>query len=226
MSLLEVMVVIAIVLVLATITVAGLGDVLALKQGEVARDLAVTYEMLHDQAVMENTTFRIAYHVDADYYEVEQGDGPTLVFNDPDQRVRWQEEQDAKLRKFTKRDLAEGEGPREQSRFQKVSDRFTRRVELPRGTRFGGVHTPQYEDMVRPSGVAEDPEQPLIVYSYVFSSGFVEQTVVQLVDAEDPTSGYTLAIEPLSGKARLLDGAVDLRDLEMDMPNPPKLVDP
>ncbi len=220
MSLLEVLVVIAIALALVAIAVPSLMSILKLQQRRAAGDLAITYGLLHDEAVMRNATFRIAYHLDADYYEIEVGDASTLIFEDPEQREDAEEEQRRKLRKYTKKQLARGDGPQEESTFMAVAAKFQTKVELPAGTRFRGVYTPQYGELIEPSGDEEDPEDPLIVYTYIFGNGFTEHTVVQLVDVDDEEVGYTIEVEPLSGVVHLHPEIVELRDLDRDRDYP------
>ena len=46
----------------------------------------------------------------------------------------------------------------------------------------------------------ENQEDAKVVYSYVFANGRAEYTSVRIVDATDPEDGYTVEVEPLSGK--------------------------
>lgn len=204
MMLVEILVVIAILLGVAAILIPTVSSYMQLEQRRVAKELALSYELLHDQAVMRNTTFRIAYHLDANAYQVEVGDPDVLIFDNPEDRIEYEEDLEDLLDAFDEDDPDRPEDPT--SSFQKLQDRFGARVELPRGTRFGGVYTPQYEDMMEPSGVDPevDPEEAVVVYSYIFSTGFTEHTVVWLVDEDDPESGYTVEIEPLSGRVHLV----------------------
>lgn len=220
-TLLEVMVVIAILVALVAVVGATLSNVLALEQRRMARDLALTYERLHDEAILRNVTFRVSYHLDGGYYEVEVGDPDTLIFDDPDARSQAEEDQREKMERYSDEEKAAAQ--REEVRFETVTTFQKRRVELPSGTVFGGVYTPQYEDMVRPSG-SEDPDEQVVVYSYLFPSGFAEPSVVQIVEADDPEEGFTVVVEPLSGRVRLLPEIVDQHDaFEDSPPTPPRL---
>jgi hypothetical protein len=75
-------------------------------------------------------------------------------------------------------------------------------VQLPSGMRFGGVYTPQYGELVEPTG-EDDEDDVLRVESYVMSNGFVEHTLIQLVDIDNPSDGYTIEVQPLSGIVKL-----------------------
>jgi hypothetical protein len=81
-------------------------------------------------------------------------------------------------------------------------------VQLPSGMVFGGVYTPQYGELVEPQG-EDDEESTLRVESYIMSNGFVEHTLIQLVDEDDPTDGYTIEIQPLSGRVKLHSELLD-----------------
>ena len=100
------------------------------------------------------------------------------------------------------------------SRFEGLDDPvFTTEQTLPDGLQFYFVYTPQYgEDGIRPNpdGPSEDPEEDLIAYTYIFSDGTAEHTVIRIVDATDIEDGYTLEIEPLSGSVSItLDDVTD-----------------
>lgn len=92
---------------------------------------------------------------------------------------------------------------------------------LPSGTRFLGVWSPQYGDMVEPMDefareamLAEAPEdqQWTVVYTHAFPGGYLEDTVVYLTD-EDGASVISLTVEPLLGRVDLVYGQVDPPDL-------------
>lgn len=215
MTLIEVLVVLAILVALAAITIPTVSSYLQLEQRRVARDLAITYELLHEEAVLRNVTFRVRYHLDEGYYQVEVGRPETLIFDDPEKRAEYEEELADKMKFLTKeeREQAEAEDP---DAFAQLQENFNTRVALPRGTRFGGVYTPQYGELVRASG---DPEEPRVVESYIFPSGFTEHTVVQLVEQDDDESGYTIEIEPLSGRVHLRGEIVDFDEMDADLPD-------
>jgi hypothetical protein len=158
---------------------------------------------------MRNVTFRIAYHLDEGYYQIEVGDADTLIFNDPEKRIEYEEEQESRLSAF----MDEEDRPQE-SAFEALQDRFNAKRELPRGTVFRGVYTPQYGELVTASGldIEVDPDDAVVVYSYIFGNGFSEHTIVQLMDEDDPTSGYSVEVEPLSGRVTLFGEFIDYED--------------
>jgi prepilin-type N-terminal cleavage/methylation domain-containing protein len=210
MSLIEVLVVIAILLAVGAVLVMPVSSYLMLQQNSAARTLATTYELLHDEAVLRNVTFRIAYHLDEGFYDVEVGRPETLIFNDPEARQAYEE----KLKAERDR-LSTDEKPPEPSPFQRAADRFETHVALPRNTAFGGVYTPQYGELQKPRTEDEksrdEDEPPRVAYSYIFPNGFAEHAVIQVVSASDPEDGYTIEVEPMSGRVHLYP---DLRNWE------------
>ena len=215
MTLLEVIVVVAIALVLSAVMATGLSSVFSMRQRSAAAQLATTYTLLREEAVLRNQTFRIAYHLDAGWYQVEMGDPGMLIFSDPDQREAYERDRASKLARFTAEEV-DADDPL--GGFAAVAPFDSERVDLPSGTVFGGVKTPQYSDMVRPSGREEDPDEPLIVYSYIFPSGFTEPTVVQLVDDDDDDRGFTIIVQAMTGSVRMEPEILDDRDAFGDHP--------
>lgn len=192
MNLLEIMIVVAILVALIAVMVPMLGYVLRMDERAAANRLALTYSLLHDEAVLRNVTFRVAYHLDEAYYQVEVGNTDTLVFDDPDARMEWEQQERNKLDQGG--DTAEAD-------FAEIKDRFHAKIELPSSLRFGRVFTPQYGDWVEPNDDEEvDPEDRKVVYSYVFANGFSEHTVVQVVRIRDPEEGFTVEVEPMTGR--------------------------
>lgn len=220
MSLLEIMVVLAIMAAVLAIGIPSLSAIFDLQQRGAARELGMTYSFLVNEAAMRNVTFRIAYHLDENYYQIEVGDPDTLVFSDPDSRARFEQDREDRMRYLTRREAEEaaanGESQDALERFQGLNaPGFESRVELPSNSMFAFVYTPQYDGPQTPSEEPpEKAEDATVVYSYVFANGVAEHTVVRIVDASDPEDGYTVEVEPLSGKVSVES---ELRDIGESM---------
>ncbi len=217
-SLVEIMVVLAIMAVVLGIGIPSLNAIFDVQQRGAARELAMTYSFLITEASMRNVTFRIAYNLDANTYQIEVGDPDTLVFSDPDTRRAFEEEREKKLKRFEPKDDApEAEGDKDPlDRFAGLDmPGFSSKVELPTNSVFSFVYTPQYGE---PQVAAEEPpetaEEQKIVYSYVFANGSAEHTVVRIVDGDDPDDGFTVELEPLSGRVSVES---ELRDIGESM---------
>lgn len=214
MSLIEVLVVIAILIAMAAVAVPALQSVFMLEQRRAAQELCVTYERLHTEAVLRNKTFRIAYHLDDNFYEIQSGDAGLLIFSSAEARERYEESSEERLENMTEEELRELKSKED---FKTAEGAYQAKVKLPDHTRFAGVYTPQYETMRRPGDkgdveTEDGGEVQNIVYSYVFANGFTEPTVIQMVSADDAEDGYTIEIEPLSGRVRLHPDLIDYRD--------------
>ena len=87
-------------------------------------------------------------------------------------------------------------------------------VSLPPGTIFAWVHTPQYDKPVEASDEPpEDDEPHALAYSFIFPNGYAEPTLIRIVDEDDEDDGYTLEVEPLSGRVLLHEEEVELDDV-------------
>lgn len=209
MTLLEVLVVVAIALALLAVGIPVASSMFSLKQRAAAKDLALTYELIQQEAVLRNQTFRVAYHLDGGWYQVEMGDPDSLIFSNPDDRLEFERTRESKLRRHDDGATAADDPT---GGFEGIATKRQVKIELPPNTVFGGVWTPQYERMVRPSGREEDPDEPLVVYSYVFPTGYSEPAVVHLVTEGDDRSGFSVIVEPMSGRVRLTTELIEPRE--------------
>jgi type II secretory pathway pseudopilin PulG len=218
MTLLEVLISIAIMMLMTAVMVPTLSNVLALEQRNAARKLALMYEQLHDEAVLRNRTFRIAFDLDANKYTVESSDSRASIFTDPTARENYEEREKERLEDMEEEDRKDYLD--NQAKFQKVGDgEFSKAFELPENTRFKMVYTPQYEEPVEPRDQGRrkrrgEEDEPNIAYSYLFANGFAEYTVIQIVedDALYDDEGFTIIVDPLSGKVEFVTELVDHHD--------------
>jgi len=222
MTLIEIVVVIAIMAIIAAVAMPSLAGLLDLKQRAGAKELAETYTWLIDEAALRNATFRIAFDLDRGSWKVEVGDPDTVVFSTPEEREQFDEDLQSQMSRFTKRELEEGAADdlkERTGRFEGLSDPvFTTSQKLPGGTVFAWVWTPQYGD----EGVEPDPkfdpdkvekDQPgTMAYSYIFSDGTAEHTVIRIVDEDDSQDGYTVEVEPVSGRVHLYADMIDPKE--------------
>ncbi len=74
MTLIEIMVVVALIALVMGVSVPTLRGVLDAEQAGAARELVMTYRYLRDEAALRNVTFRVAYNLDARTYKVEVGE--------------------------------------------------------------------------------------------------------------------------------------------------------
>ena len=215
MSLMEVMVVLVIAIVLMGVLIPSLASFFMLDQRQAAKDLTVLYQQLHDEAVMRNVTFRVAYNLRQSTYEVQVGDPRALIHTTVEER----EEYESRLKRRLEL-MSDEERQAYQSKlktFTQLDARFKSNFVLPSGTVFGGVYTPQYGEMVKPSDLDEDDDG--IVYSYIFANGQSEHAVILLVTEGDEEDGFTIEVEPLSGAVKLHGEVIDWKDSQDFVPS-------
>lgn len=212
LTLLEILVVLAIMGGLTAVAVPSMNALFDLEQRGAARDLAATYKFLVQEAAMRNVTFRIAYNLDDNTYTIEVGDPDTLVFSNPEARARFEEEREDQLKMFTKdaREEAEAEDERK-TRFAGLSmPGMEGKVALPGNSAWGFVYTPQYTEPQVWEEKKNEDDPPKIVYSYVFANGEAEYTVVRIVSIDDPEDGYSIEVEPVSGNVRVEGDLIEI----------------
>jgi type II secretory pathway pseudopilin PulG len=220
MTLMEVMVVIVILVVMIGVAVPALSSLLDLQLRRQARDLVMTYQRLHDEAILQNVSFRIGYDLDNNSYLIEAGEPGALIFDNPEDREEFEEQQRDKLATMTDDERKAWKSAREP--FDALQERIKEEFHMSSSVMVGGVYTAQYGEMIRPTalgGAFEDQlndEGDVVgkqrVWTYIFPNGFSEHTVLWVVDSDDPENGYTIEIEPLSGKIHLHGELVDWED--------------
>jgi type II secretory pathway pseudopilin PulG len=218
MTLIEVMVTVAIVLLILGVGIPSIAGLMALQQRGVVYELATTFAYLRDEATLRNVTFRIAFNLDAGTYEVQAGAPDATIFTTQEEREEWERELEDRLSRFTEREIKEGAADElmdQTGRFTGLEDvTLDAKVELPGGSRYGWIWTPQYEEPVEPAlEPPEDPEDATVVYAHIFPNGQMEPVVIRIVDVDDPDEGWTVIVEPLTGRIHLEDELVDPEDL-------------
>ena len=110
MTLIEIAVVIAIILMIGAVALPALNGFLLMEQSAAAKNLGITFKYLRDEAALRNVTFRVAFDLDKRTYEVQVGDPRTLIFLTPDERVAYEDALEDKLASTTEREREEGAG--------------------------------------------------------------------------------------------------------------------
>lgn len=217
-SLMEVLVVISILLALMVVAAPAIGSILKLEQRRSAKRVAMLYERLHDEAVLRNHTFRIQFNLASNEYKVEVGEARAVIYSTPEQRDRYEEETTRKLALMDEEERRQHEASRKP--FERLNAHFKSEFKLPKGLEIGGIYTPQYGKMMTLDELPDDPEDgPPVVESYVFASGFTEHTVIWLTEEGEPDEGWTIVVEPLSGRVHLHGELVDWEDTIDEIPD-------
>jgi Tfp pilus assembly protein FimT len=236
MILMEIMVVGAIIAGVFAIALPSTRSLMGVDRQVAAKNLASTYRYLREEATLRNVVFRVAFDLDANTWTVQVGDPDTLIFYDQDTRESFEDELRGELRRYTQREIEAGEAEETVSRlqnFQDVADETLARlveppempedgsepepsasVALPAGTVFAWVQTPQYDKPVEASDdPPKDDEPHSIAYAFIFPNGYAEPAFIRIVDEDDKDDGYTIEVEPLSGRVILHEEEVELDDV-------------
>ena len=218
LSIVEVMVVIAILVAMVAVMVPGVNTLLKVQERRSAKQLVMLYQRLHDEAVLRNRTFRLAYDLDSNTMKIEVGLARAVIYTDNEQRERYEEDLARRLAMMDDEERAQYE--RRRQPFEKLQANFDGGYELPSRLEFGGIYTPQYGKMMTRDELPDRPEEGTReIYSYVFPNGFTEHTVIWLSEKSDPDSGWTVVVEPLSGRVHLHGELVDWEDTIDDIPD-------
>lgn len=217
LSIMEVMVVVAILLALVVVMVPAVNSVLMIQERRAAKQLVMLYQRLHDEAVLRNRTFRMVYDLDAGKTKIEVGLARAVIYTDTDQRERYEEELTRKLALMDEEERAAYERARQP--FEKLEANFQDTFDLPKGLQFGGIYTPQYGKMMTREELPDPEDGTRLIYSYVFPNGFTEHTVIWLTETGNPTEGWTIVVEPLSGRVMLYGELIDWEDTIEDIPD-------
>lgn len=212
MTLLEILVVLAILGVVTAIAIPTTNALFDLEQRGAARDLASTYKFLVQEASLRNLTFRVAYNLSDNTYQIEVGDPESLVFSSPEEREKYEDERQRKLKLFSKdaREKEESEQAQKERFAGLDSPGFESKVALPGNSAWGFVYTPQYPEPQTWQEPKDEDEPPQIVYSYVFANGEAEYTVIRIVSIDDPEDGYSVEVEPVSGHVRVVSELIEI----------------
>ncbi len=239
MTLMEIMVVGAIIAGVFAIALPSARSLMGVDRQVAAKNLASTYRYLREEATLRNVVVRVEFDLDAHTWGVQVGDPDTLIFYDQEKRETFEDELESELNRYTQREIEEGKAEEtlsKLSQFTEVVDETLARfvtppeiepgeepseeqlsqgkVALPAGTLFAWVHTPQYEQPVEPSeNPPEEGEPRSVAYSFIFPNGYAEPTFVRIVDEDDEDEGVTLEVEPLSGRVLLHTEEVEMEDV-------------
>lgn len=188
------MIVVAVIALAATLAVPALASITGANARKAAGELAGSMRALYDVAALRNATCRMALDLDKRSWWAECAPGRAGIARDPERapeaslEERFPDEKDAEVRRL----LAK-------TSFGKLEDRLVKPRELPGRTAFGPVHVDGRRGAVE-EGVA---------YVYFFAGGQAQHAVVPIVDG---SNRYTIVLEPFTGRARVVNGTVEVRE--------------
>lgn len=250
LTLIELMVVMAIVLAVALVTIPAIGRWLGGDVRSAGRKLGSVIQTAYDEAALQNIPMRVAYNLDRHTYWVEASYGTVQLFENQAAREDWvelEEDREEEIAQWRERDeqvkdrlrtqqqdkigdeesplaglmalmgVSLGTGALEPAArvndFVPLEDEVFKTRQLPPNVVFKGIWTPQWDDVVEPHDeLPEEEEEELIVYTHIFPEGYMEDSVIYLMDNSE--SILSLVVEPLTGRVRAEMGEADPPDRE------------
>jgi general secretion pathway protein H len=181
-----------VVALLATVAAPALGSITGSNAREAAGRLAGAMRYMFDTAALRRETCRIALDGTSRTWWAECAPGAATIQKDPTR-----DDPDELARRFpdvkdeaTRRLLAG-------TTFGAFSDRLVAKSELPGRAGFGKVNV---------EGLAGAEDR--IAYVYFFPGGRAQRAYVPVVDG---SFVFTVVVEPFTGRARVVSGAVEVR---------------
>jgi general secretion pathway protein H len=192
-TLVELMVVVGVIAVMAAAAAPALGSISGANARKAAGELAGAMRYLFDTAALRHVTCRMALDLEHRSWWAECAPGAAGIARDP------AGDEDAELEeRFPDEKSAEARRLRARTSFERFEDRLAPGRELPGATRFGEVHVEGRRGTS--SGKA---------YVYFFPGGQAQRAVVPVQDGKNL---YTIVVEPFTGRARVVVGAVEVRE--------------
>jgi len=249
-TLIELVVVIAIVLAVGLITIPAIGNWLGGDVRRSGRKLGSVLQMAYDECALRHVPLRVAYNVDRHAYWVEAATGEVRLFQSQAAREEWVETEEVRaeeLEEFQDEEQMARDRIRTQqadkiddtesplsglmallglsletgaiqpapslNEFIPLEDEIFAIRELPPGVAFMGIWSPSWDKVVEPQDpLPDEEEEEQIVYTHIFPDGYMEDTVIYLIDRQETV--LSLVVEPLTGKVRAEMGEADPPDRE------------
>lgn len=196
-TLIELLIVIAVGALLAAAAAPAVSSLTGADARKAAGEMAGAMRWLFDTAALRHTTCRLALDLDQAAFWAECAktapggrSGPAL--GGPD----GPEDEDALAERFPEEKSREVRRLLSRTQFGEFADRTVKRRELPGGAALSEVWTPRLER----------PAQKGVAHVYFFPRGEAEAARV-VVGHDDHL--YTVTLEPLTGRARVVAGRVE-----------------
>jgi len=192
LTLIELMVVVAIVAIFAAVVAPTVSSVTGADARKAAGELSGTARALFDAAALRHATCRLALDLEKASYWAECAPGPAGVGEPREDEEsladRFPEEPDPEIRRVLAR-----------SQYGEIKDRLVKRRALPGKTSFGPVHLEG----------RHDPQESGVAYVYFFPGGQAQKAFVPV---QQGNNVFTVVTEPFTGRARVVPGKVEVRE--------------
>jgi len=190
-TLVELLVVVSVIALLAGLAAPAVGSITGAKAREAAGQLAGGMRFMFDTAALRHATCRVALDLDGRTWWAECAPSAAGIAREPEDDAalerRFSDEKSAELRRL----LAKTE-------FGAFQDRLAEKRELPGNAKFGAVAVE-----------GRRPTTEGTVYVHFFAGGRAQRAYVPVADGNNL---YTVVVEPFTGRARVVVGAVEVKE--------------
>jgi prepilin-type N-terminal cleavage/methylation domain-containing protein len=191
-SLIEMLIVVALMAVIALVAAPSISSVLRISLNSATRELASVIKEAYNSAVVTGRVHRVAYDLRKQQYWVERGPA-TLLLDTTESKER------EERRKRIAGSKADDKPPPSGFGIDKTITRSKK--DLPRGVTFEDILTQQ----------SPEPITEGVVYTHIFPHGLSEQTIIHLTDTGKKR--ISLVIAPLVGKTELHERYVTAEEI-------------
>jgi len=192
-TLIELIIVVAVVALLAAATLPAVRGVTGANARAAAGELAGAMRYLYDTAALRRQTCRLALDIDGGSWWAECTQEHFTLSREKATEARPQEEDDDLADRFPDERDAERRRLLARAKFGKFEDRLAKKRSLPGAVRFDQIWT---EHQREPFGRG-------MAYVYFFPQGRGELAQVPIRDGD---TAYTVMLQPYTGRARVVTG--------------------
>ncbi len=190
-TLIELMVVVAIIGLVSAVVMPGIGGYFQLTLNSATRELATTIKETYNSTIISGKVNRLVYDFKEGKYWVESGPANALL-----------ETKESKEKEERRKRFAKPSDKPPASEFS-MNTRVTRKkASLPTGVTFEDVFTQQSTETIK-EGLA---------YTHFFPNGLAEQTIVHLKDTSEHRA--SLVISPMMGRSDVYDRRAEMKEVE------------
>lgn len=188
-SLIEMLVVVAIIAMITGVALPTVSSYFQLSLNSATRELATTIKEAYNAAVVTGRVYRLVYDIKKNQYWVEAGPPDALL------DTKETKEREERRKRYSRAEDKEKE--KENSPFALEKTITRKKLSLPRGV--------TYEDIVTQQ--SNEPLSEGVAYTHFFPHGVTEQSIIHLTDQSKHKA--SLVITPLIGNTELYDRYVN-----------------
>lgn len=195
-TLLELIVVIAILGFIAVIALPKASNILRMSLSSTTREISSAIKQTYNAAMMTKRAYRLVFDIDHREYWVEMGPATWVL------ETKESLERAERKKKWMSSDALKKSNAEAASAWQPATQVIRKKVSLPQGVEFEDIYTEQSPEAFT-SGLA---------YCHFFPQGTIEKTLIHLKD--NSSHFATLFVEPLVGRTRVFQRRIEIKEIE------------